>query len=103
MPDYVMLYHGGGMPETPEEQERVMAEWTTWFEKLGSAIKDPGNPLMPGAKQIAADGSVSDIMSEETGYTIITAGSWDEVLTLAEECPLAGTATMTIHEAIDMG
>lgn len=102
MTDFVMIYHGGGMPETPEEQERVMGEWTAWFESLGSAIKDPGNPLLPTAKQIGADGSVSDIMSEETGYTVISANSIDEALGLAKGCPLAGSATMTIHEAVDM-
>lgn len=102
MTDFVMIYHGGDMPETPEEQERVMGEWTAWFETLGSAIKDPGNPLKPAAKRIAADGSVSDVMSDETGYTVISADSFDEALALAKGCPLAGSATMTIHEAVAM-
>lgn len=102
MTDFVMIYHGGDMPETPEERERVMGEWTAWFEKLGPAIKDPGNPMVPSAKQIAADGSVSDIMSDSTGYTVITAASIDDALALAKDCPLAGSATMTIHETIDM-
>lgn len=102
MTDFVMIYRGGDMPETPEEQERVMGEWTAWFETLGSAIKYPGNPLTPAAKQVAADGSVSDVMRDETGYTVISANSIDEALALAKGCPLAGGATMTIHEAVGM-
>jgi len=27
MPNYVLAYHGGPMPETPEEGERMLAAW----------------------------------------------------------------------------
>jgi len=39
---YLLIYYGGSMPETPAQQARVMKQWTSWFEKLGAAIIDPG-------------------------------------------------------------
>ena len=38
MPRFMFVYHGGGMPETPEEGERVMAEWNAWYESMGPAV-----------------------------------------------------------------
>jgi hypothetical protein len=35
MAKYLLAYHGGGMPETPEEGERIMAAWTKWMGELG--------------------------------------------------------------------
>ena len=60
MADYVLLYSGGSMPETKEEQDAVMAAWNAWFDELGGALKDDGNPFTPTAKSIAPDGSVTD-------------------------------------------
>ena len=44
MPKYLLAYHGGGMPATPEEGERVMKAWNDWYGTLGPAIAD-GGPL----------------------------------------------------------
>ena len=35
MSDYVLLFGGGSMPETKEEQDAVMAAWNAWFEEMG--------------------------------------------------------------------
>ena len=57
--DYLLLYSGGSMPESEEEQATVMKAWDAWMHDLGSALKDGGNPFAPGAaKTIAADGAV---------------------------------------------
>ena len=40
MADYVLLYSGGTMPETKEEQDAVMAAWNAWFGELGGTLKD---------------------------------------------------------------
>ena len=47
MPKYIFAYHGGGMPETPEEGERVMAAWQAWFADMGEAVVVPGAPVGP--------------------------------------------------------
>ena len=75
MANYLLLYHGGGMPETEAEQKAVIDDWTAWYTKLGEAVVDPGNPFTPMAKSIASDGKVSDgpAGSMASGYTVIKA------------------------------
>jgi len=53
MTDYLLLYSGGSMPETEEEQKTVMDAWNTWMGQLGSSLKDGGNPFAPGSKTIS--------------------------------------------------
>jgi hypothetical protein len=90
MSDFVLLYQGGSMPETDAEQAQVMDAWTGWFGRVGSALKDGGNPFSPHAKTISADGAVSDGTKGEpaTGYTIVEADSIDEALGFAKDCPV---------------
>jgi len=103
MSDYVLIYEGGSMPETPEAQKRSMDEWAAWFTTLGSAVKDQGNPFGEAAKTVASDGSVSDDRSAATGYSILTADSVDEAATLAKGCPvLQGKASIRIHEVFEV-
>lgn len=45
MAKYLLAYQGGAMPETQEEQARVMAAWGRWYEGLGAAVVDPGSPV----------------------------------------------------------
>ena len=33
MANYLLLYTGGSMPESPAEQEAVMQAWNAWFGK----------------------------------------------------------------------
>jgi hypothetical protein len=103
--DYVLIYQGGSMPETEEAQKAVMDAWTAWFTSIGGAVKDPGNPFTPGAaKTIAADGAVSEGgLGAASGYTILSADSLDEAVTLAKDCPvLAGGASIAVHETFDV-
>lgn len=87
MANYVLVFHGGSMPESQEEGARVMQAWTDWFTKLGDAVVDQGNPASK-TKTIAADGSVSDDPNGPSGYSIIKAESLDEAVALAKSCPV---------------
>ena len=102
--DYVLLYSGGRMPESEEEQAVVMKAWDTWMHDLGSALKDGGNPFTPGAsKTISAGGAVSDGGGTATGYSIITADSLDDATEKAKGCPvLEGGATVTVYETFQV-
>ena len=98
MANFLLTSHGGRMPETKEEQDRVMAAWTAWFGQLGDRLVDGGNPISQ-SKAISADGSVMDATSAPTGYSIIKAESLDQAVGLAKGCPvLAGGAALVVSE-----
>ncbi len=98
MANFLLTFHGGGMPETKEEQDRVMEAWNAWFGKLGDALVDGGNPISQ-ARAISPDGSVMDATSAPTGYSIIKADSLDAAVALAKGCPvLAGGANVLVSE-----
>ena len=98
MANYVLVFHGGSMPESQEEGAQVMKAWTDWFAVLGDALVDGGNPASR-TKTIAANGSVSDDASGPSGYSILKAGSIDEAVELAKGCPvLAGGASIQVVE-----
>ncbi len=101
MANYVLVYHGGAMPQTPEEGAKVMKAWTDWFGTLKDALVDGGNPASR-TKTIAANGSVSDDAAGPTGYSIIKAGSLDEAVALAKGCPvLQGGASVQVVETFE--
>jgi hypothetical protein len=99
MANYLLIYHGGSMPEGEAEQAKVMSAWTNWFGKLGDKLVDGGNPVSQ-TRTIAANGSVSDGSSNpSTGYSVIKAGSLDEAVALAKGCPvLGGGASVEVAE-----
>lgn len=98
MANFVLLFHGGSMPESQEEGAKIMAAWTDWFATLGSALVDGGNPAS-GSKTLAADGSVSVDASGPTGYSIISADSLDAAVELARGCPVRlGGASIQVVE-----
>lgn len=105
MPKYIFGYHGGdGMPETEAEIAKIMADWGAWFETLGDAVVDGGNPV-GACVTIAADGSRSDGGGANplTGYSLVSAADMDAALTLASGCPvLANNGSVEVAEAIDM-
>ena len=91
MAKFLLNYHGGKISETPDEQAKAMAAWTTWFGQLGSALVDGGNPI-GATKTVKADGSVSDGASgPSTGYSIIQVNSIDEAVKASQMCPVLET------------
>ena len=89
MTKYLLNYHGGGMPETPAEGEKVMKAWNDWMGVLSKSLVDGGNPTGP-SKTIAANGKVSDGggVNPSTGYSILEAKSLDEAVKLSKGCPI---------------
>ena len=105
MTDYLLLYSGGGMPESEAEVADVMKAWDGWMTKLGPALKDGGNPFTPQAKTIDTKGKVSDgpAGSPASGYSIIQANSLDEAVTMAKDCPvLLGGAKISVYETFEV-
>ena len=82
MAQYLLAYHGGGMPETEAEQQN-------WMGGLGSSLVNPGNPV-GGGSTVEADGSVAAGQGANpiTGYSIIEADSMDAAASHAKGCPI---------------
>ena len=101
MANFVLLYTGGGMAETPAEQEASMQAWGAWFGKIGSALVDGGNPFTPVAKTLSKGGKVSDGPggTRATGYSIVKADSLDAAVELATGCPILNDGgQVTVYE-----
>lgn len=104
MAKYLFAYHGGGMAQTEEEMAEVMAAWGRWYEGLGASIVDGGAPTSQ-AKTVAADGSVSDGggANPVSGYTVVTADSFDDAVAKASDCPIRDSGgSIEVAELIDM-
>jgi hypothetical protein len=88
MPNYVLVYHGGGVPESEQEGQRIMAAWMKWFEEIAGSVVDAGNPVSQ-VKTVAGDGSVSPGgPNPVTGYTVVSADSMDAAVDLSKGCPI---------------
>ncbi len=88
MTNFVLVYTGGGMPDSEEEQAAVMAAWGAWYGSMGEAIVDGGNPFS-ASKSVTADGVSDGPVSAPpaTGYTVISADSLDEAVEKVKNHP----------------
>ncbi len=107
MGKYVLVYTGGGSEDMPApgtpEFEQIMGAWGAWFETMGDAVLDGGNPFA-GATCIGPDGSTSSASSSgATGYSILQADSMDKAVAHAQGCPtLQSGGSVDVLEAMDM-
>lgn len=102
MAKYIFAYHGGKMPETPEEGQQVMAAWQSWFAGLGSAVIDGGNPA--GMSKTVTSGGVEDGGGSNpiSGYSLVEADSIDAACEMAKGCPILDHGSVEVAEAMDM-
>lgn len=104
MANFLLVYTGGSMPGTPEEQAAVLAAWNNWFTSLGAAVVDGGNPIAPGAKHLSAGGVVADgaVGKAASGYSILKADSLAAAVELTKGCPvLQGDGQVTVYETFN--
>ncbi|MEM7333979.1 MAG: hypothetical protein AAF490_17980 [Chloroflexota bacterium] len=86
MTNYVLIYTGGTIPESEEEQQAVMAAWGAWYGQMGEAVVDGGNPFNQ-SKKVSAGGAISDDALPITGYTVISADSLDDAVAKVKDHP----------------
>ena len=104
MAKYLLVYHGGSMPETEEEQQRVMAAWTDWYTALGASVVDPGNPI-GRTSTVSSDGSVAEGggANPASGYTVVEADDMDDAVAKSKGCPvLLGGGSVEVAETFDV-
>ncbi len=103
MPNYVLAYHGGNEPESPEEGAKMMAKWKAWVDGLGDAAVNPGTPL--GKSRIVSADGVSDDGGPNpmSGFSIVKADNMDAALEIAKQCPFLDTGgTLEVAEVMEM-
>ena len=102
MSNYILAYHGGKKPATPEDGARQKESWQAWLGGLGDAVVNPGTP-MGKSRTVSADG-VSDDGGPNplTGYTIVRADSMEAALEMAKECPFLEMGTLEVAELMEM-
>lgn len=103
MNKYMLAYHGGGMPETPEEGARVMKAWNDWYGSLGDRLADGGGPLgrsmTVGSKGVEEGGGPNPL----SGYTVVNADSHEAANEIAKGCPiLSDGGTVEVCEILEM-
>ena len=104
MPNYVLAYHGGKKPESPEAGAKDMARFQAWLGDLGDAVVNPGTPLGM-SKTVSADGVIDGGGANPLmGFSIVKADSMDAALEIAKACPFLDmeTATIELAEAMQM-
>lgn len=103
MTNYIFAYHGGGNPSSPEEGQKVMAAWQAWYEQMGEALVDGGNPI--GASRTVSSSGIADDGGSNplSGYTIVKAEGFDEACEMAKGCPILDMeGTVEVAEIIEM-
>ncbi|MBS9717126.1 YciI family protein [Pseudohalocynthiibacter aestuariivivens] len=96
MPNYILAYHGGAQPETPEEGAKHMQRWRTWLSDLGDAVVNPGTPLGKSTF-VSAGGVMTDGGPEAlTGFSVVSADSMEAALEMAKACPFVEIGTLEV-------
>ena len=102
---YVLVYYGGGMPETPAAQARVLKQWDTWYRKLGAAVADGGLPFSGAVNKVRPDGTSArgPVGQRATGYTILEAKGLEAATKMAKGCPiLKSGGSVAVYETASM-
>jgi len=104
MAKYIMVYHGGKVPETEAEQARVMDAWSSWLGSVGESLVDGGHPVgmsktvLPGGR-VEDNGGANPI----SGYSLIEAADTDAAVVYARQCPiLEDGGSVEVAECFDM-
>ena len=108
MATYLVLYLSSASAQeqmassTPEQGQASMEEWNRWGETAGSAVVDFGKPLTLAFSVPEASGPRQGL--HVGGYSIMQAGSADELRRLLEDHPhrQAPGAVIEVHEALEL-
>lgn len=96
MPQFIMTYHGGSTPKTPEEGKKHMARYMEWVDGLTALV--PQQPLKN--TEVLGKAGISTMM----GYSIIQAADIDTARGIAAACPFLEMedASMQLSELMQM-
>lgn len=104
MPKFLMVYHGGVTPTSEAEVEKTMAAWMGWFEGMGQAVVEPGNPVMQSYTVDSAGVTDNGGANPVSGYTIVEAADIGAACDMAKGCPMVtdGSGSVEVAEIHEM-
>lgn len=93
---YLLLFRGAGWHKelSPEEIQRVMGDWTSWFERLGkqdklaaaSPLENEGK-IVAGKSRSVADAPLAESKETIGGFFLLKVDTMDEAVEIAQRCP----------------
>lgn len=81
---------GGGPPPSPAQMQEMYAKFLAWKDKFQDNIVDMGGKLGDGkvvTSEKVTDGPFVEAKEIIGGYMIVSAGSVEEAILVARECP----------------
>ena len=98
---FLFAYHGGKIPESPEEGAKHLAKFEAWVGGLGDAVVNPGHPLGQ-SKTVSSSGVSDDGWSNPlVGFSIVKADSMDAALEMAKGYPHLEIGTVEVVEMLE--
>jgi hypothetical protein len=101
MPKFVLAFRGG-MPSSPEQGQKMMADWNAWMEGLGSALVDKGAGFGK-SRFLAAPDREEKAGDPLSGYSVVEAADFDAALGMASKNPIFSLGgTIEVAEMMQM-
>jgi hypothetical protein len=94
MKNYVCIFN---VEQSTQDNDESNAAWGTWFESLGEALVDGGNPFAPDAEAQIKEGVVTMDKTPISGYTIIKAADLKAAVTMTMSCPMANIPHCSVN------
>jgi hypothetical protein len=96
MSQFTFLYRGRDTSASPEQMQKTMQKWQSWFKELGAKghLKEIGHPLehagkvVRGNQKMVTDGPFAEAKDIVGGFTIIEARDLDQAAELSRGCPI---------------
>ena len=86
MPKFFLAFRGG-MPKSPDEGQKMMADWNAWVAGLGPALTDKGAGFGK-SRFLTAPGVEGTVTGALSGYTLIEAADIEAALAIANKNPI---------------
>jgi len=93
---YMLIFRGTDWYQglSPEQMQQVADRWMAWFKGLKDEGRcAAGNPLeregkvVSGKNRVISDGPFAESKETIGGYFLLTVGSMDEAVAIAQQCP----------------
>lgn len=95
--DYLLLFRGTNWDKSlsPEQIQKVVADWYAWFERLkqegkclgGHPLQNEGKIVSGKKGRVVADGPFAESKEAIGGYFFLQVADEAEAIAIAQQCP----------------